>query len=78
LWSPVTPGGPLGLPSPFGGQSRYRSGWYSLDLTRLYVSRHGVGTGRIPARLLAPARCPLHAAPGERAVRDAVADTTTD
>jgi hypothetical protein len=49
-----TLGGPLGLPSPFDGQSRYRSGWYSLDLTRLYVS-NGVGTGRIPARLLAPA-----------------------
>ena len=49
-----TLGGPLGLPSLFGGQSRYRSGWYSLDVTRLYVS-NGVGTGRIPARLLAPA-----------------------
>jgi predicted MPP superfamily phosphohydrolase len=49
-----TLGGTLGLPSLFGGQSRYRSGWYSLDVTRLYVS-NGVGTGRIPARLLAPA-----------------------
>jgi hypothetical protein len=49
-----TLGGRLGLPSLFGGESRYRSGWYNLDLTRLYVS-NGVGTGRIPARLLAPA-----------------------
>lgn len=48
-----TLGGPLGLPS-FAGASRYRSGWYSLDATHLYVS-NGVGTGRIPARLLAPA-----------------------
>jgi predicted MPP superfamily phosphohydrolase len=47
-------GGILGLPLMLGGQSRYRSGWYRLDLTRLYVS-NGVGTGRIPARLLAPA-----------------------
>ena len=49
-----TLGGTLGLPSLFGGETRYRSGWYNLDLTRLYVS-NGVGTGRIPARLLAPA-----------------------
>lgn len=49
-----TLGGMLGLPQLLGGQSRYRSGWYSLDLTRLYVS-NGVGTGRVPARLLAPA-----------------------
>lgn len=49
-----TLGGMLGLPRMLGGQSRYRSGWYGLDLTRLYVS-NGVGTGRIPARLFAPA-----------------------
>ncbi|HEX5817268.1 MAG TPA: metallophosphoesterase [Gemmatimonadales bacterium] len=49
-----TLGGPLGLPSPFGASTRYRSGWYTLDATHLYVS-NGVGTGRLPARLLAPA-----------------------
>ena len=73
-----TLGGPLGLPSPFGGQSRYRSGWYSLDLTRLYVS-NGVGTGRIPARLLAPAevaRFTLRRASAPYATPSR--DTTTD
>jgi predicted MPP superfamily phosphohydrolase len=49
-----TLGGPLGLPSPFGASTRYRSGWYTIDATHLYVS-NGVGTGRLPARLLAPA-----------------------
>jgi predicted MPP superfamily phosphohydrolase len=49
-----TLGGPLGLPSPLGNSSRYRSGWYSLDATHLYVS-NGVGTGQVPARLFAPA-----------------------
>jgi predicted MPP superfamily phosphohydrolase len=47
-------GGTLGLPSLLGQSSRYRSGWYLLDDTHLYVS-NGIGTGRLPARLLAPA-----------------------
>jgi predicted MPP superfamily phosphohydrolase len=49
-----TLGGRLGLPSLLGGESRYRSGWYSLEQTELYVS-NGVGTGRWRARLFAPA-----------------------
>jgi predicted MPP superfamily phosphohydrolase len=49
-----TLGGRLGLPSLLGGESRYRSGWYNLEQTELYVS-NGVGTGRWRARLFAPA-----------------------
>jgi len=48
-----TLGGPLGIP-PLISPSRYRSGWYTVDRTHLFVS-NGVGTGRLPARLLAPA-----------------------
>ncbi|MFL5519579.1 MAG: metallophosphoesterase [Gemmatimonadales bacterium] len=47
-------GGTLGLPSLLGQSSRYRSGWYMLEDTHLYVS-NGIGTGRLRARLLAPA-----------------------
>ena len=47
-------GGTLGLPSLLGQSSRYRSGWYMLEDTHLYVS-NGIGTGRLAARLLAPA-----------------------
>ena len=47
-------GGTLGMPSLLGRSSRYRSGWYMLEATHLYVS-NGIGTGRLPARLLAPA-----------------------